>query len=503
MIRRPTWIPGFVLAAALVAALPAQADTFEDLASQVHEFTLENGLTFILFERHDAPVFSFRTYVDAGGVDEVPGVTGIAHMFEHMAFKGTQTIGTTDYAAEQKALQAVDEAWMALAREQAKGFQADENKVAQLETAFKEAQTKAQEYVVSNEFSKVLEENGAQGLNAATGTDMTFYLYNLPSNRLELWARLEGDRLTQPVLREFYTERDVVIEERRFQESSPSGRLFDALMTTGFIAHPYGTGIIGYASDLEQLTRQDAWDFFETYYVASNMTIAVVGDVYPADLEKLARKYFSKVPAGDDPLPVRTVEPKHEAEIRFERVEDAQPMVGLGYHIPGMSHPKWYAYELLGDILGSGRSSRLYTTLVKEEKIASQAGGGSGFPGRKYPSMLILFALVSTDSTPHEVEAAMKREAMRLLEEGPTEEELEKVKSMNKASLLRQMRSNSGLAGMLAQYQGMFGDWRELFEVVQRIDAVTLDDVREAAAETLRPGNAVVGLIKKPEGSAS
>ena len=500
MLRR---LSAWILAALVAAVAPAQADTFEDLASQVHEFTLDNGLKFLLFERHDAPVFSFRTYVDAGGVDEVPGVTGIAHMFEHMAFKGTHTVGTKDYAAEAKAMEKVDEAWLALARETAKGHRADPNKVEQLEAAFDAAQKKAQEYVVSNEFSKLLEENGAQGLNAATGTDMTFYLYSLPSNRLELWARLEGDRLTNPVLREFYTERDVVIEERRFQESSPSGRMFDQLITTGFTAHPYGTGIIGFTSDLQQLTRQDAYDFFQKYYVASNMTIAVVGDVYPDDLEKLAKKYFSKVPAGEDPMPVRTVEPKHEAEIRFERIEDAQPIVAMGYHIPGMSHPKWYAYEMLGDILGSGRSSRTYTRLVKEDQIASQAGGGVGFPGRKYPNMLVLFGLVSTDSTPEEVEAAFKEEVMRIAEEGPTAEELDKVKSMNKAAMIRQLRSNSGLAAQLARYQGMFGDWRQLFDVIEQIEAVTLEDVREAAQDALRPGNAVVGMIKKPEGSAS
>lgn len=478
-------------------ARPAHA-SFEDLESRVVEFTLDNGLTFLVLERHDAPVFSFRTFVDAGGVDEVPGITGIAHMFEHMAFKGTRTIGTTDAEAEAAALDRVDDAWDALAAEQAKGYAADSTRLRALEAEFESAKEAAKQYVVSNDFSKILEENGVRGLNASTGVDLTWYYYSLPSNRIELWARLEGDRLVNPVLREFYTERDVVIEERRFGESNPIGRLFDRVLGTAFFAHPYGHGVIGYVSDLNKITRRDAEAFFKKHYVASNITVVVVGDVDVDEVRRLAEKYFSDVPAGPKPAPVRTEEPRHEEMLRVIREEDSQPIVALAFMIPSRFHPKWHSYELTGEILASGRSSRLYTRLVKEDQTCSQVFGGAGFPGSKYPSTLVLAGFVNTDASPDEVEDAMFEETTRLAEQGPTPEELEKVKRLMRSSFIRALTSNEGLAGQLAVYQGMMGDWRLLFREMERIDAVTAADVRAAAQDVLRRDNSVVGVIRKP-----
>lgn len=479
------------------------AGGFEELESDVHSFTLENGLTFLVVERPESPVFSFTTFVDAGGVDEVPGVTGIAHMFEHMAFKGTPTIGTTDYAAERVALQAVDDAWAAYDAELDKGRAADAIALEELFAAFQEAQKKAQEFVIGNEFSKILEENGVQGLNASTGVDFTWYYYSLPSNRLELWARLEGDRMTNPVLREFYTERDVVIEERRFQESSPTGRLFDELLMSAFLAHPYGTGVIGFASDLQRITRQDAEEFFDEHYVASNMTVAVVGDVDAGELESLARKYFSGVRAGEEPRRVRTEEPPHGAEIRLTREEDSQQVYAIGWHIPGRDDPNWFAYELLGDILATGRSSRMYDRLVKDDQLCSQVFGGVGFPGQKYPNLLVLVGFLDSEATPAAVEAAIREEVTRIAEEGVSEEELAKVKTMNRAAFVRALRSNEGLANQLALYEGMLGDWRLLFDVPSQVGAVTTEEIQKVAREVLRRENSVVGVIQKPAGSES
>ncbi len=482
----------------------AGAKGFEDIEKQVKEYTLDNGLTFIVLERHDAPVFSFMTYVDAGSVDEMPGVTGIAHMFEHMAFKGTPTIGTTDYEAELEAMKKVDEAEVALTAEMNKGREADEARIEELQKAFKETQEEAKEFVVTNEFVKILEKNGSNGLNAQTFTDWTRFMYSLPSNRLELWARLEGDRMSNPVLREFYPERDVVYEERRFSESSPTGRLFLDWANLTYQVHPYGIGaVIGHSSDLKKITREDAWRFFNDYYVGNNMTIGVVGDVKFGDVKKYAEKYFSSVREGEKPPPLRSVEPRHEYEVRIVREEDAQPFVIIGYHVVSGGHPDWPATELLGDIIGSGRSSRLYKRLVKEDKIAAQAGAGVGFLGSKYPALLVVNALVSTDATTDQVEVAIYEELARLAEEGPTPEELEKVKTRNKASFIRGLRSNTGLAFQLAQYQELWGDWRKLFDYVDNLEAVTVADVQRVAEEALRPGNRVVGVLKKPTETSS
>ena len=493
-----------LIAAIGLLASPAQAAGFEDIESQVKEYTLPNGLTFIVLERHDAPVFTFRTYVDAGGVDELPGITGIAHMFEHMAFKGTPTIGTSNHEAEKEAMKKVDEALAALTAEQDKGPAVDETRLEELEKAFKDAQEKAKEHVVSNEFSKILDANGVVGMNAQTWFDWTRYYYSLPSNRLELWARLEGDRMTNPVLREFYAERDVVYEERRFSESSPTGRLFMDWISASFQAHPYGVGgVIGHSSDLKRITREDAWNFFNKYYVGSNMAVALVGDVKFNDVKKLADRYFSGIRSGYDPPPVRTVEPRHEYEIRLIREEDAQPFLLVGYHVSGGGDADWPTAQLMGNILGSGRSSRLYERLVKKDKIAAQAGGGVGFLGSKYPTMFVVQALVSKDATTDQVEAAIYEEMARLVDEGPTQEELNKVKTRAKASFIRGLRSNGGLATQLAEYQATWGNWRKLFTYLDNLEAVTVLDVQRVAAEALRPGNRVVGVLKKPAGETA
>jgi predicted Zn-dependent peptidase len=488
----------FLAFLAFLAPPPSMAAGFADLEKQVKQFTLPNGLTVLVLERHDAPVFSFATYVDAGGVNEVAGITGVAHMFEHMAFKGTRTIGTTDVVVEAKALDAVDAAFDALFAEREKGEEADSTLLTTLGAAFKQAQDDARKLVVSNDFTKILEENGEVGLNAGTEMDGTMYYYSLPSNRLELWARLEGDRLTQPVLREFYTERDVVQEERRSQESSPMGRVFSTWWIASFLAHPYGNGLIGHVSDLKAITRHDAATFFREHYMAKNVTLAIVGDVEFAEVQRLVAKYFSGMSDAPKPGPVRTQEPRHEAEIRVTVEEDAQPMVLLGYQIPGITSKDWSAWECLTVIAGQGRSSRLYERLVKRDKTAVQAGSGSGFPGDKYPNLFLAQGIVARGASTDTVETAMRQELDRLAKDGPTTAELQKAKRLTRASFIRGLRANSGLANQLATSQGKQGDWRKLFGYLDGIDKVTTDDVRRVAAEAFREGNCSVGVLRKP-----
>lgn len=499
MIRRSLSLILCLTALGLLAPSGSgHASGFAELESQVQEFTLPNGLTFLVLPRHDAPVFTFRTYVNAGGVDEVAGITGIAHMLEHMAFKGTETIGTTDRIAEAAAMARVDGALEALEMERARGPAADPARIGKLEQTFKEEMDRAFEYSVPNDFSRILEENGAVNINAFTMMDATQYYYALPSNRIELWARLEGDRLTQPVLREFYKERMVVQEERRFGESSPMQRAFMAWWMSSFLAHPYGNGLIGHPSDLESITRQDAWDFFRKHYVGGNMTIALVGDVDVPAVRELAGKYFAGVSSAPPPPPLRTKEPPHTAEIRVTVEEDSQPFVVIGFIVPGALSPDAAVYQLLADMLASGRSSRLYERLVKQDGIAVNIGGGVGFPGDKHDNLLILHNIVARDATPGDVEAAVYEELDRFVEEGPTDDELDKVKRMARASFIRSVRSDDGLAGLLAEYNQKHGDWRRLFRYLDEIDAVSKEDVRRAAGETFRHENRTVGVLRRP-----
>jgi len=480
------------------AALPpAAARPLDELAGAVQEFTLPNGLRFLVVERHDAPIFASATVVDAGSADEMTGKTGIAHMFEHMAFKGTETVGTTDYAKERRALEAVDAAWDAVRAEQSRGREADSSRLAELWGSFRQAQEDAQRFVEPNEFSRLLDMNGGRETNAFTSTDMTAYIGGLPSNRIELWARLEADRLARPVLREFYMERDVVRNERRIQESSPMGRMFDNILTTAFAVHPYGAGVLGAGSDIEAFSRRDAQEFFDRHYVAENITIALVGDVRFEQVKALAEKYFSAVREGPKPPPVVTVEPVHTAERRVIAREESNPLVIVSWQAPASRDPDYAAMELLIEILASGRTSRLYQRLVKEEQAATQLMGGVGLPGDKYPNLAGVFAYVAADGDPTRAEALIHEEVERLVAGGPDARELEKVKTRYVAGQMRRLRQPVWLAVALAAANEVEGRWSRLFEHMEEIEAVTGADVQRVAREYLTANRRTVGLLQK------
>ncbi len=483
---------GLLVCIAVVAAAP-----LEELRASIKEFTLDNGLRFLVLEKPDAPVFAYATCVDAGGVCEVPGITGIAHMFEHMAFKGTPTVGGTNFGAERKAMAETDAAWSAVLAERNKRFAADSTRLGSLMAEFRAAMEREKSYVVQNDFDRILETNGARNVNAFTATDMTCFMYSLPSNRLELWARMEGDRLAQPVMREFYQERDVVRNERRIGESSPMQRLYENFLTTAFVAHPYGNGVIGHASDIESFSRRDAQAFFDKYYVADNMTVCIVGDVTIDQVRSLAERYFRHVRVGPDPAPVITVEPVHRAEMRVTAEEDANPVVMIGWQCPAQADPDYAPMELVMEILGSGRSSRLYDRLVKKEQAATQVGAGTDMPGSKYENLAVVFAYVAADRDPAEAEGMVYEEVDRLIAEGPTAEELQKVKTGYIARVIRQLRQPQWLAIALASSDQILGDWRAAFDHLGQIEAVTAADVQRLAQERLTQERRTVATLRK------
>jgi len=486
----------------LLAASGAVAQTYLDLEGQIQEFTLENGVHFIILENHDVPVFSFRTFVNVGSANEVRGITGLSHILEHMAFKGTSEIGTNDKKAEKKAMAIEDETFAALKAERLKGAGADTTRLAELEAAFTAAKDAAREFVVTNEFGQIIENNGGQGLNAYTSADVTVYLYNFPSNRLELWAYLEGSRMADPVLREFYTEKDgPVTEERRMRtDNNPVGRLIEQFQNLMFMANGYHHSTIGYMSDIQNISRADCRNYFEENYVGSNIVVAVVGDVQFDEVQKYAKKYFSDIPAGD-PQPVETLEPEQLGEKRMVLMDPSQPVFVAGYHIENVNHPDWPVYEVIADVLGQGRTSRLYKSLVKEQQIAVQAMTFPGFPGQKYQTGLLCFAIPVKGKTGNDMEKAVFAEIDKIVAKGITAEELEAVKQRTRANFIRGLRGNSGMASQLAWYQTYTGDWRGLFEEVEQIEAVTLEDVQRVAGEIFVETNRTVAIIKTEEAS--
>lgn len=488
------------LAVAVAILKPANAQDLAQFEKRMTEFTLDNGLTFLVLERHEAPVVSLHTYADVGAVDEVRGITGIAHLFEHMAFKGTKTIGTKDYEAEAEAMAKIDEAFLALKAERRKGDQADKAKLEQLKAQMEEAQEEAQQYLVHDEYEEVFSREGSSGFNAYTSQDATQYVISLPSNKIELWMMMESDRFANPVLREFYKEKDVVMEERRLGvESQPVGRLLEEFMAIAYKAHPYGDEVVGHMSDLETMTRAEAEAFFEKYYEPSNLTIAIVGDVDPDQARELAQEYFARIPSGPKPDPVETVEPPQLGERRVVVEDPAQPFVLIGYHKPSIHHPDDAVFDAITDIMGMGRTSRLYKSLVKDKRIAVYASGFQGMPGTKYPNLFLFYAVPAKGHTNQESEDAIYVEIERLKTESVTPEELAKAKTRARASLIRQLASNSGLAAQLTFYQVVTGDWRDLFRQLDKIDNVTAEDIQRVANEYFTTKNRTVGIIETTE----
>ena len=466
---------------------------------------LPNGMTLIVCERPEAPVFSFYTLVNAGSADDPQGQSGLAHMFEHMAFKGTDQVGTTNYPAEKVALAKVEVAYAAYDAEFRKLVGQDPARLATLKKSFEDVQTAAQQYVIPNAFPQLAEQNGAEGLNASTAEDETNYFWNMPSNRLELWAYMESGRIGHPVEREFYKERDVVQEERRMRiDSSPTGRLVEQMLATAYVAHPYGRSGVGWESEISQVTATEAEAFHKKYYVPANIVIAVVGDLKASTAMPMLEKYFGAIPAGPKPEPMTTVEPKQFAEKSVVIHEQTQPFFLEGYHRPDYRDPDDSVYDAITDVFSNGRTARLYRSLVRDQHIAAAAQGFSGFPGDKYPGLFAFYAVPLPGHTTDEVKTAVHKELDRLKAEDVSDAELEKFKTRAKADKLRGLADNAGLAEQLAEYQTKFGDWREMFREISKIDAVTKQDIRRVANKTFVASNRTVAVIEtNPEPTAT
>jgi predicted Zn-dependent peptidase len=497
--RRLGWLGTLLV---LLTALPAAGQDLASFERRTTVHKLANGWTFLIVERPGAPVFSFCTVADVGSAQEVTGITGLAHMFEHMAFKGTRSIGTRDWQGEQKALAAVEAAYQAWQSERTAG-RPDAKKLETLLADFHQKQAEAARFVISDEFDDILSREGGVGTNASTGADDTSYYYSLPANKLELFAFLESERFFHPVFREFYEERDVVQEERRMAtESSGFGRLFEQFTIAAFQAHPYQHPGIGYVSDLQSFTATDAEAFFQTYYAPANLVTAIVGSVKAAEVVPLLEKYFGRIPARPAPPPLRTVEPPQIAEKVLVLEDAAQPIYLEGYHKPADTDPDQAVYDAIDDILSTGRTSRLYRSLVRDKKLAVEIDSFSGFPGKKYPNLMAVLVVPAFGVSTEQAQAAVREEIERLKREDVTAEELARFKTRSKARLLRALRSNQQLARRLADAERLFGDWRELFRGLDRLDQVTAADIRRVADRTFQRANRTVAMIvtkeKKP-----
>jgi predicted Zn-dependent peptidase len=474
----------------------AWADTIP-LENRVVQHTLSNGIQLLLLERHFSPTVSIRMMFRVGSVDEVTGKTGLAHMFEHMMFKGTRTLGTKNYKVEAPLLARIDQLHMALDTEKRKGATASQKRIGELIDEIRKQEAQARAYVVDNELWNLYEREGASTLNAATSRDYTQYIVDLPSNKLELWAILDSDRLKNPVFRQFYQERDVVKEERRMRvDTNPEGKLFEAFVSTAYQTHPYRNPTIGWEADLDHLNVSDLTAFYKQHYTPNKLTIAIVGDFNTQEVIRMVERYFgSWRPAMAAARMIPSEAPQtleRQVLIRF----DAQPQAVIGFHMPPASDKDFIVSYAVSHLLGAGSNSRLYKALIEKKKIATSIQTGQDYPGERYSS---LFIIAGQSRHPHknaDILKAVDQELERLKEKPVEDWELEKVRAAVEVGILNTLQTNSGMASTLAYNHTVFGDWRYLMTFQKQIRALNAEAIQNFAKKYFVKENRTIGLLE-------
>ncbi len=487
--------PKAALAAAATIILAASAPA-ESLRDRLVVHRMKNGMTVLVYPRGDAPVFAATMSMEVAGSDELSGEGGVAHMFEHMAFKGSHILGTTNYEAEVPLMAAMDEAAEEARLELTKA-DPDEAKVAELRERIRQLQEEQSKYIVKDELDLILERNGATGVNASTSTDFTNYYTELPSNRLELYFWLEAQRMRYPVMREFYSERDVVVEERRQRtDDSPFGALYEAFLTTAFAAHPYGRPVIGWASEITAVTRPMAEAFRVRHYGPKAAVLAIVGKVDPGEVIALSEKYFGDWDAPGEPSRVVTKEPPQRGERRVAVKFDAEPQLMIGWQKPAGPSKDDLALQVFSMLATDTSTSPFYKELVVEKQVATSIGSNTG-PGEKYEGLFILTATPRAPHTVAELEAAIDECLARVLENGFTEAELERARRSIEMHYLRTRRSNAAFATALAESANLRDNPFAIEDEMKQALALGTDEIIAAARRYLVRDARTVAWLEK------
>ena len=485
------------LSALLILTLVSTAALAQDLADRVTEVTLANGLRVLLVEQSTAPVIAFNLTFDVGAVDEPPGLGGVAHMAEHMAFKGTNSIGSFDLEAELAALAKLEVAALALEWVRRNG---GDDEIAAAEAYFAAARDQAQALAQSSPLDDLLSTNGGVGLNASTGLDRTSYVVSLPANRLELYARIYADVLLDTTFRYFYSERDVVREERRQRsEDDPQGLLFEAFLAEAYSSHPYRRPTIGSAAEIESYTATEAEAFFDTFYHPDRAVLVLVGNVDPERDLAIIERYFGVLEPGPDLRPVPAPEPPQTAERRITVNFDAEPQIVIGYHKPTYPHRDAFVLDLVDAILSQGRTSRLYERAVLNDQSALSVATSSSFPGVRYDNLFLIYGLPRAPFDTDDLEAAFYQELERIARDGVGEEELQKVKNQVRASTIRGLASGSGLAANLAFNELFSGGWERLEGDLEIYESISAEEIQEVARRTFTEQNRTVAVLVREE----
>ena len=481
----------------------------------VIETNLANGMRLLMVERHDEPSVAGGWVAHVGSSNERPGITGIAHLFEHMMFKGTPTIGTKNYKKDLESISAQEKIREQMRQEEKqmraayrKGEIDDllkpENKTEryrQLEKEFDKLIAQQREILVKNEYDQVYSRNGGSGMNAFTTDDLTAYFVTVPANKLELWRCMESERILHPVFREFYAERDVVFEERRMRtDSTPLGKFEEQLSAMFWEALPYNWPTVGWPSDIPAISKAQADEFYGLYYSPQNITLILIGDFKPDPVMALVRTYFARIPRGPKEAPdVVTLEVKQAAEKRMYAEAEANPQVDIMWHTVAFQHKDSYPLRILGQIL-STRTGRLFKELVLGSGVATEAFASQD--SQKWGGYFNAGVEARDGHRPEEVEQGILESIEKLKQQEVPSDELQKVKNNFAAAEYRRLSSNFAILMQLMLNDGE-GDWREVNSAGPRLQAVTAADVKRIANKYFNRENRTVAIYNRKPGTAA
>ena len=411
-------------------------------AEDVNSFTLTNGMKILVLEDRSIPNANMYLFYKVGSRNEHPGITGLSHFFEHMMFNGAKKYGP-------------------------------------------------------KMFDRTMEFNGGSN-NAYTTEDETVYTNWFPASALEVIFDLEADRIaslsidTQMV----NSERGVVLSERSTGlENSPWRLLLQSVQATAFQEGPYHWPVIGYEEDIKNWTKEDLEYYFKTYYAPNNCVVVISGNVKTSEVKKLAEKYFQPIPAQPRPKPVHLLETPQEGERRIVvKKQVRNPYLSIGYHVPETKHPDFYALDILSSILSSGKSSRLYASLVDKQQLATSVF--ASFGTSIDPGLFSINAITNQGVSAEVLEQAIYTELEKIKTSGITEKELEKVKNQKLVEFYNQVETINGKSNNIGTYELFFGDYRKMFEAPAEYNKVTTADIKRVATEYIKKSNRTVGILK-------
>ncbi len=501
----------FPFAAACAAVLFSAAVNTHALTIDVKEFSLDNGMLFLVVERDTVPQVACRLSIRAGSALEDTGRSGIAHMLEHMMFKGTMNFGTLDPDRDRELQERIESAYQVVLQEK-RSRHPDWELIRRKRGKMAQLRREVQEIFVPQAFSSQLEKNGAVGVNAFTSHDETQYMVSVPSDMLEQWFSIVSEQIFEPAWREFYVEKEVVQREWAFRYvNNPAGAAWLDLYANAFTAHPYRNPVIGWRSDMDYYNATDAREFHREHYNPSNAVAVLVGDVKVEEVRRLAEIYFSRYPAGSRSPEKVTAEPQQKGPRKSIRyLEGARsPLLRIAFHGAPMESEDYYALDALAMVLSHGRSARLTREII-QKGLAVEAWAHN--PGQRFGGMFILGGSPNDPERPdglqpdQQGERELNLEACRnlkdllldqvdrLIRKPVTEAELARVLKLNERAFLDKLRNNENLARSLSTLEVKTG-WRHLVEYVDRISRVTPEDIRRVAIDYLHRDNMTVVYV--------